>query len=179
MSQKPALQSPLTYRAARKRRFQRAPPALTAPMPCLFPSDGHIYSELPASVRSERGLPREPGLVLCSPDCPSGGKVPTLTYPIPSGLTLACLWPCSYIIHPFISAYLFIHTWLWVQYWDSTDEPNIVPSPEKLSPVKEKDKYLSDHDVVCSGHWHEGGQGNMKDTEGDWQHQGRLPEGTG
>ncbi|KAJ1073366.1 hypothetical protein K5549_017023, partial [Capra hircus] len=34
--------------------------------------DGHIYSELPASVRSERGLPREPGLVLCSPDCPSG-----------------------------------------------------------------------------------------------------------
>ncbi|XP_059733435.1 F-box/LRR-repeat protein 2-like isoform X3 [Bos javanicus] len=43
-------------------------------MPCLFPSDGHIYSELPASVRSERGLPREPGLVLCSPDCPSGGQ---------------------------------------------------------------------------------------------------------
>uniref|UniRef100_G3SXY1 F-box/LRR-repeat protein 15-like leucin rich repeat domain-containing protein n=1 Tax=Loxodonta africana TaxID=9785 RepID=G3SXY1_LOXAF len=36
------------------------------------PGGAHIYSDLPASVRSERGLPRESGLVLCSPECPSG-----------------------------------------------------------------------------------------------------------
>ncbi|XP_049720129.1 F-box/LRR-repeat protein 2-like isoform X2 [Elephas maximus indicus] len=47
-------------------------------MPCLFPSDAHIYSDLPASVRSERGLPRESGLVLCSPECPSGASLPAI-----------------------------------------------------------------------------------------------------
>uniref|UniRef100_G1NUX1 F-box/LRR-repeat protein 15-like leucin rich repeat domain-containing protein n=1 Tax=Myotis lucifugus TaxID=59463 RepID=G1NUX1_MYOLU len=36
------------------------------------PGDAHIYSELPASVRSERGLPRESGLVLRSPECLRG-----------------------------------------------------------------------------------------------------------
>nr|XP_055161647.1 F-box/LRR-repeat protein 2-like isoform X6 [Nyctereutes procyonoides] len=57
------------------RWFQR-PPVLTVPNAlCLFPSDAHIYSDLPASVRSERGLPRESGLVLCSPECPSGEQV--------------------------------------------------------------------------------------------------------
>uniref|UniRef100_H0WFJ5 F-box/LRR-repeat protein 15-like leucin rich repeat domain-containing protein n=1 Tax=Otolemur garnettii TaxID=30611 RepID=H0WFJ5_OTOGA len=35
------------------------------------PGDAHIYSELPAPVRSERSLPCESGLVLCSPECPS------------------------------------------------------------------------------------------------------------
>ncbi|XP_070242863.1 leucine-rich repeat-containing protein 29, partial [Bos mutus] len=56
--------------------------------------DGHIYSELPASVRSERGLPREPGLVLCSPDCPSGEAVAALCHQQP-GLTSLDLSGCS------------------------------------------------------------------------------------
>ncbi|XP_077742755.1 uncharacterized protein LOC144307035 isoform X3 [Canis aureus] len=42
--------------------------------PSLIQSNAHIYSDLPASVRSERGLPRESGLVLCSPECPSGAR---------------------------------------------------------------------------------------------------------
>nr|KAF6286027.1 leucine rich repeat containing 29 [Myotis myotis] len=88
------------------------------------PGDAHIYSELPASVRSERGLPRESGLVLRSPECPSGGKVPTLTWPFLSCLShqLAHGPAHTSSIHVFI---LHIHTYImcvptWL--WDSTDE---------------------------------------------------------
>ncbi|KAF3817750.1 hypothetical protein GH733_013037 [Mirounga leonina] len=34
---------------------------------------GFMEDQKEASLRSERGLPRESGLVLCSPECPSGG----------------------------------------------------------------------------------------------------------
>ncbi|XP_007992200.3 leucine-rich repeat-containing protein 29 isoform X7 [Chlorocebus sabaeus] len=58
------------------------------------PGDAHIYSELPASVRSERGLPRELGLVPCCPECPSGEAVATLCFQQP-GLTSLDLSGCS------------------------------------------------------------------------------------
>ncbi|KAL0622143.1 Leucine-rich repeat-containing protein 29 [Plecturocebus cupreus] len=38
-------------------------------------TDAHIYSKLPASVRSERGIPHELGLVPCGPECPLGDSL--------------------------------------------------------------------------------------------------------
>lgn len=120
---KPVISSPHPCCASSQRKFPR-PPALTAPMPSLFPSDAHIYSELPASVRSERGLPRESGLVLRSPECPSGGKVPTLTWPFLSCLSRQLAHGPAHTssIHVFI---LHIHTHIMCVHtclWDSTDE---------------------------------------------------------
>lgn len=140
-------------------------------MPCLFPSDAHTYSELSASVRSERGLPREPGLVLCSPECPSGGKVASLTWPILSCLSLQFAHGPARMssIHSFIHAYIYIcytHTHLtlgtvlglyrWVRH-------NPLPQGAH-SPVKEKSKYMRVGDVMCLvlWHWNEGCTKNRK-----------------
>uniref|UniRef100_A0A8C4LXN9 Uncharacterized protein n=1 Tax=Equus asinus asinus TaxID=83772 RepID=A0A8C4LXN9_EQUAS len=47
----------------------------------------YILSFLPLSDQ-KRGLPHGSGLVLCSPECPSGGKVPPLSWPIFNCLSL-------------------------------------------------------------------------------------------
>lgn len=82
-------------------------------MPCLFPLDAYVYSELPASVRSERGLPGESDLVLCSSECASGGKDPTPTQSfvrcLPGFLMVLLtyhpsIYPCAYA-HTYIHAY--------------------------------------------------------------------------